>query len=195
VQTPPVAQALAAGVYDSAVLPMFDTFTQTGVAWSNTSDRSGSNSQLQQLDVDAVIWATGYNNATQHLLPLGVLGEFRIKYIYSCCDFVVYSIDCTQYNLMVRVRISGRTGSISGLRSIALLFVYTCLSNLAIQLRQSNCYAHTVLCSGQTTDASLMLYTCMLLRHVNSAREHKSRAAARQYTVYSSYWCVLCRLW
>jgi hypothetical protein len=75
VQTPPVAQALAAGVYDSTVLPMFDTFTHTGVAWSNSSSSSNSsNSQLQQLDVDAVIWATGYNNATQYLLPLGVLG-------------------------------------------------------------------------------------------------------------------------
>jgi lysine/ornithine N-monooxygenase len=79
VQTPPVTQALAAGVYDSTVLPMFDTFKQTGVAWSpnssNSSGSSSSSSQLQQLDIDAVIWATGYNNATQHLLPLGVLGE------------------------------------------------------------------------------------------------------------------------
>ena len=75
-QTPPVAHALAAGVYDSTVLPMFDTFTQTGVAWSNSTnnDNSNSSSELKQLDIDAVIWATGYNNATQHLLPLGVLG-------------------------------------------------------------------------------------------------------------------------
>jgi putative flavoprotein involved in K+ transport len=44
--------------------PMFDSFTETGVAWANGREQPA----------DAVVWATGFRPALGHLAPLGVVG-------------------------------------------------------------------------------------------------------------------------
>ncbi|MFJ3499082.1 NAD(P)-binding domain-containing protein [Streptomyces sp. NPDC090135] len=53
-----IREARARGVLDR--LPMFDRITPTGVAWDD--DRS--------VDVDVILWATGFRAAIDHLTPL-----------------------------------------------------------------------------------------------------------------------------
>jgi cation diffusion facilitator CzcD-associated flavoprotein CzcO len=61
VAVPSVREARARGALEAR--PMFEHFTETGVAWHD-----GSN-----MHADAVIWATGFLPALVHLAPLGVV--------------------------------------------------------------------------------------------------------------------------
>lgn len=62
VQVPAVRDALARGVLRA--VPMFVRFTPTGVVWPDG----------RETPEDAVIWATGFRPALDHLRPLGVVG-------------------------------------------------------------------------------------------------------------------------
>ena len=62
VMVPAVREARARGALDA--VPMFTRFTESGVVWSDGREER----------VDAVIFATGYRPALQHLAPLGVVG-------------------------------------------------------------------------------------------------------------------------
>ena len=61
VQVPPVRRALERGLLRP--VPMFTRFTRTGVVWPDGTETP----------VDAVIWATGFRPALDHLRPLGVV--------------------------------------------------------------------------------------------------------------------------
>lgn len=63
VMVPSVRDARARGVLRAE--PMFTRFTETGVAWSHG----------QEERVDAVIFATGFRPALDHLMALGVVGR------------------------------------------------------------------------------------------------------------------------
>ncbi|MEE1801103.1 NAD(P)-binding domain-containing protein [Streptomyces sp. JV176] len=58
--TEAVARARAEGVLDR--LPMFDRITAEGVAWDDG----------RTVDADAILWATGFRPAIDHLAPLGL---------------------------------------------------------------------------------------------------------------------------
>jgi cation diffusion facilitator CzcD-associated flavoprotein CzcO len=60
--TPEVAAAKARGLL--ARRPMFDRLTPTGVAWADGTT----------LDVDVILWCTGWRAALDHLAPLGLRG-------------------------------------------------------------------------------------------------------------------------
>jgi thioredoxin reductase len=59
----PVRQARARGALDA--IPMFARFTASGVAWPDGEERG----------TDAVIFATGFRSALEHLRPLGVVED------------------------------------------------------------------------------------------------------------------------
>jgi putative flavoprotein involved in K+ transport len=63
VAVPPVREARARGALVSR--PMFTRLMTTGVVWPDETTS----------EVDAVIWATGFQPALAHLAPLGVVGE------------------------------------------------------------------------------------------------------------------------
>lgn len=63
VAVPPVKQARDAGLLQPT--PMFSSFTQRGVRFEDGDE----------LDVDAVIWCTGFRPALRHLAPLGLRGH------------------------------------------------------------------------------------------------------------------------
>ncbi|MEV0649608.1 ArsO family NAD(P)H-dependent flavin-containing monooxygenase [Phytomonospora sp. NPDC050363] len=63
VMVPSVKEARERGVL--VARPMFDRVTETGIAWDNG----------ETLDVDAIIWATGFRAHLDHLAPLGLTGE------------------------------------------------------------------------------------------------------------------------
>jgi len=58
VSTPYIADGLERGVFDR--LPMFDRITEDGVAWADG----------RSVAADAILWATGFRAAVQHLAPL-----------------------------------------------------------------------------------------------------------------------------
>jgi cation diffusion facilitator CzcD-associated flavoprotein CzcO len=58
--TPPVAAARDRGVLDRR--PMFERVTADGVAWADGSS----------VRADAILWATGFRHALDHLAPLGL---------------------------------------------------------------------------------------------------------------------------
>jgi cation diffusion facilitator CzcD-associated flavoprotein CzcO len=60
--TPAVAEARARGLL--ARRPMFDHLTPAGVAWADGTT----------LDVDVILWCTGWRAALDHLAPLGLRG-------------------------------------------------------------------------------------------------------------------------
>lgn len=61
--TEEVRRARQRGLLDR--LPVFDRMTPTGVAWDATGD-----GPARTLDVDVVLWATGFRAALDHLAPL-----------------------------------------------------------------------------------------------------------------------------
>ena len=62
VAVPPVREARQAGLLSPQ--PMFERFTAHGVAWP----------EGRELEVDDVIWCTGFRPALRHLRPLGLRG-------------------------------------------------------------------------------------------------------------------------
>jgi cation diffusion facilitator CzcD-associated flavoprotein CzcO len=60
--TPEIAEAQRNGVL--ARRPMFDRLVETGVAWADGTT----------LDVDVILWCTGWRAALDHLAPLGLRG-------------------------------------------------------------------------------------------------------------------------
>lgn len=66
VVTPEVAAARARGILDR--LPMFDRITTDGVAWDHGDDR-------REVRADAILWATGFRAALDHLAPLGLRND------------------------------------------------------------------------------------------------------------------------
>ncbi|SFE92263.1 FAD-dependent oxidoreductase [Blastococcus tunisiensis] len=63
VSTPYIREGRARGVF--ARLPMFDRLTEDGVAWD-----SGDGDEGRFQPADAILWATGFRAAVQHLAPL-----------------------------------------------------------------------------------------------------------------------------
>jgi hypothetical protein len=61
--TDEVRRARARGVLDA--LPVFDRMTPAGLAWDGVDG-----SPARTLDVDVVLWATGFRAALEHLAPL-----------------------------------------------------------------------------------------------------------------------------
>ncbi|SDC58956.1 FAD-dependent oxidoreductase [Actinokineospora iranica] len=60
--TPEVIEARGKGILDR--LPMFDRLIPTGVAWNDG----------RTIDADAILWATGFRHALDHLAPLRLRG-------------------------------------------------------------------------------------------------------------------------
>lgn len=65
--TPAIAAARAQGVLDRR--PMFDRITPNGVAWDDRGEGEVS------LRADAILWATGFRHALDHLAPLQLRGD------------------------------------------------------------------------------------------------------------------------
>ncbi|MBN8629278.1 MAG: hypothetical protein J0L76_00315 [Rhodobacterales bacterium] len=61
--TPAIRAMEARGVLDRK--PMFDEITETGLRWADGREEP----------VDAIIWATGFRSALDHLAPLGLREE------------------------------------------------------------------------------------------------------------------------
>lgn len=67
VMVPPVVDARSRGVL--VARPPFERFTKSGVVWPDGAS----------MDVDAVIWCTGFRPALQHLAQIGVAEAGRIR--------------------------------------------------------------------------------------------------------------------
>lgn len=66
---PGVVEAAERGVYDQRV-PALTRLTPTGVVWDASPDGGVA---AGSMDVDAIIWCTGYRSNTSHLARLGLV--------------------------------------------------------------------------------------------------------------------------
>ncbi|CAM9256285.1 unnamed protein product, partial [Hapterophycus canaliculatus] len=69
IMQPGVIEAAERGVYDQRVPPL-TSLTPTGVVWDASPDGS---IPAGRMDVDAIIWCTGYRSNTSHLARLGLV--------------------------------------------------------------------------------------------------------------------------
>lgn len=101
VMVPPVVDARSRGVL--VAREPFTRFTTAGVSWADGTT----------MDVDAVIWCTGFGPALSHLVPLGILNNGRVRVsgtraVEESCLWLVGYGDWTGYASATLVGV-GRT--------------------------------------------------------------------------------------